>query len=277
MNTDRRALLGGMMTAGALAPMFALERAMAQVSPEAQAAAAHDALMRVPGLRMHGSEEVAMLLYPGFTALDLVGPHYFFASMMGAKVHLVTNQRTLKPVESDLGLAIQPTITMKRCPRDLTVLFLPGGSHGTVTAASDPETLAFVQDRGPRAKTVSSVCTGSVILGVAGLLKGRRATSHWVVRDRLARFGATPVNERIVVDGPVVTAAGVSAGLDFGLAMVERLRGRPYAQSVMLMAEYQPHPPFPGGTPETTDPAIVGPTRDMFAEFFAQVDAFKTP
>jgi putative intracellular protease/amidase len=230
-------------------------------------------LMAVPGLNMHGEEQVAMLLYPGFTALDLVGPHYFFASMMGAQVHLVTNQSDLSPVPSDLGLAIQPTTTLSDCPLETTVLFTPGGTNGTLAAAGDAATLAFLRSRAARARCVTSVCTGSLILGAAGLLQGKRATSHWVVRDVLRRFGATPVDRRIVVDGKTITGAGVSAGLDFALSVVEILRGRPYAEALMLQAEYDPQPPFRGGSPERTDPDIAGPLRDMFAGFVARAEA----
>jgi putative intracellular protease/amidase len=238
-----------------------------------QAAEAHHKFMEVPNLRMHGGETVSMLLYPGFTALDLVGPHYFFASMMGSKVELVTNQPTLAPVASDLGLAIQPTATLNTAFARPTVLFVPGGSLGTVAAMEHEPTLDYLVERAADARLITSVCTGSLVLGAAGLLKGRKATSHWVARDILAELGATPVDARIVRDGPVITGAGVSAGLDFALAVVEELRGRPYAQALMLQAEYAPAPPFPGGTEATTDPAIAGPMEGMFAPLIFQTRA----
>lgn len=228
-------------------------------------------LMETPGFNMHGNEEVVMLLYPGFTALDLVGPHYFFASMMGARISLVSNQSDLSPISSDLGLAIQPTCTIADAPSDPTVLFVPGGTTGTLAAAQDSGTLTFVKERAARARLVTSVCTGAVILGAAGLLKGRRATSHWIVRDSLSHFGATPVESRVVADGRLITGAGVSAGLDFALTVVEALRGRPYAQALMLQGEYHPDPPFAGGTPALTDPAIAAPLAGMFAGFKARV------
>jgi cyclohexyl-isocyanide hydratase len=280
MPFDRRSLLGGFASAAALAPFLAVERAIAAIPAppnlrdiDALAAEAHERLMQVPGFNMHGGEQVAMLLYPGFTALDLVGPHYFFGSMMGATVHLVTNQPNLDPVPSDLGLAIAPTITLADAPKAFDVVFVPGGTTGTLEAAADPATLAFLRDRSASARFTSSVCTGSVILGAAGLLRGKRATSHWTVRDALGHFGATPVNERVVVDGKIVTGAGVSAGLDFALTLVEMLRGRPYAETLMLQGEYHPQPPFAGGTPETTDPALAGPFADMFAGFVSRVRA----
>jgi len=277
MNFDRRTLLGSMAGLAALAPFLAVEQALAAKAPpnlrdiDAQAAEAHVQLMQVPGLHMHGDEDVVMLLYPGFTALDLVGPHYFFASMMGATVHLATNQSDLSPVPSDLGLAIAPTITLAQAPREPTVVFVPGGTTGTLEAAANPATLAYVKTASARARFTTSVCTGSVVLGAAGLLKGRRATSHWAVREALGHFGAIPVNERVVIDGAIVTGAGVSAGLDFALALVSMIRGRPYAEALMLQGEYSPQPPFRGGTLETTDPAIAGPFADMFAGLAARV------
>lgn len=281
MPFDRRSLIHALAAAPALAPFLALERAMAAVAaPPAtlddariQAAEAHTRFMEVPNLRMHGGETVSMLLYPGFTALDLVGPHYFFASMMGAKVELVTNQPTLAPVASDLGLAIQPTATLNTAFARPTVLFVPGGSLGTVTAMEHAPTLEYLVDRAAEARLITSVCTGSLVLGAAGLLKGRKATSHWVARDVLAELGATPVDARIVRDGPVITGAGVSAGLDFALSVVEELRGRPYAQALMLQAEYAPEPPFPGGTKASTNPAIAGPMEGMFAPLVFQTRA----
>lgn len=283
MPFDRRTLIQTLAAAPALAPFLALERAMAATPPPKApatlddarllASEAHARFMEVPNLRMHGGETVSMLLYPGFTALDLVGPHYFFASMMGAKVELVTNQATLGPVASDLGLAIQPTATLNTAFARPTVLFVPGGSMGTVAAMEHAPTLEYLADRASTARLVTSVCTGSLVLGAAGLLKGRRATSHWVARDVLADLGATPVDARIVRDGAVITGAGVSAGLDFALAVVEDLRGRPYAQALMLQAEYAPQPPFPGGEPATTDPAIAGPMEGMFAPLIFEARA----
>lgn len=262
MTIDRRMLLGGMAGAAALSPFLALERAAAAV---AQDGAAHDDLMAIPGMKMHGDEQVAMLLYPGFTALDLVGPHYFFACMMGATVHLVTTGTPHAAVPSDLGLAIQPTATLDSVPRNLDLLFVPGGTTGTIAAMDDKRITGWLADRGARAKLVTSVCTGSMLLGKAGLLKGKRATSHWVTRPLLTKVGATPVDARVVTDGNVVTGAGASAGLDFALAVVARVRGAPYAQALMLQAEYHPEPPLAGGTLATTPPPIANAMDDMFA------------
>lgn len=278
METTRRRLLSSLAAATLLSPLLSVPRTAACSAHELAAAKAlaeeaHQRLMAVPGLTMHGSEDIAMLVYPGMTALDLVGPHYFFASMMGAKVHLVTTEANLAPVASDLGLAIAPTVTMANCPRAPTVLFVPGGTTGTLNVMANPAAIAFVADRGTTARYVTSVCTGALVLGKAGLLKGKKATTHWVAHELLADFGAETVDARLVRDGRVVTAAGVSAGLDFGLAMVEVLRGRPYAEALMLQAEYAPAPPIPGGSPATTNPAITGPLKDMFAPFLTQARA----
>jgi putative intracellular protease/amidase len=259
--------------AAILAPLIASGREVAGVdyattsaSPKLTMSDEHMREMAdVLGPNVAGHEQVAMLLYPGFTALDLVGPQYFFACLFGATVHLVTTESTLVPVESDLGLAIMPTTTMAHAPRDLDVLFVPGGTQGTIDAMQRPDVLKFLADRGARAPHVTSVCTGSMVLGKAGLLKGKRATSHWATRPILAEFGATPIDARVVTDGNVTTAAGVSAGLDFGIAIVEALRGRPYASALMLQAEYSPQPPFSGGTLATTDPAVGELMGSMFA------------
>lgn len=230
--------------------------------------------MKLFGEKLLGDEQIAMLLYPGFTALDYVGPFHFLGAMPGAKMHLVTNQPDLRPVTSDLGLAIQPTVTMADCPRDLTILFSPGGTVGTLAAARDKATIDFVRDRASRAKFVTSVCTGSLVLGAAGVLRGKRATSHWCTVPMLSQFGATPVNERIVRDGNVITAAGVSAGLDFGSALVAELRGKPLAEAITLIAEYAPEPPFPG-TVESARPEIADAAAAMLQNFVADARTLK--
>jgi cyclohexyl-isocyanide hydratase len=215
-------------------------------------------------------DDIAMLVYPEMTILDLVGPYYFLSLIGGAKIHLVTTQPDLSPVISDTGMGIQPTKTMADCPRDLTLLFVPGGSGGNLRTARDGATIAFLRDRASRAKYITSVCTGALILGVAGLLRGRRATTHWSVLDALPHFGAIPVRERVVEDGNLITAAGVSAGLDFGVLMVDRLRGRPWAEAATLVAQYAPEPPFAVGTPETARPDIRVAVTDVFKEYIDQ-------
>lgn len=279
MDTNRRALLQGITGAALLAPYLALEKAMAAEATKAVPAASADHMAgmaemeKILGPGLYGQEPIGMLIYPKFTALDLVGPHYFFACMFGAKVHLITTEKDLSPVASDLGLAIAPTITMAEAPKNLDVLFIPGGTEGTLSVMSRTDTMDWVKDRAARAKHVTSVCTGSMVLAKAGLLKGKRATSHWVTREALADFGATPVDKRVVRDGNVLTGAGVSSGLDFAIALVEMLRGKPYAEGLMLQAEYHPEPPFPGGTLATTTPAVAKMMDDMFAPVAAQFKA----
>jgi cyclohexyl-isocyanide hydratase len=232
-------------------------------SPASAAPVEHD-MTAMPASWM-GKDRIAMLLYPGFTALDLVGPQYFFASLMGATVQLVAKDRA--PVMSDTGLAIMPTATLDECPADLDVLFVPGSGGGVLDAMEDPALVAFVADRGARAKWITSVCTGSLLLARAGLLTGYRATGHWVARDVLADFGAIPVNERVVRDRNRMTGAGVSAGLDLGLAMTAELRDRSYAEGLQLLAEYAPEPPFDAGSPDTAPKAVVEMIGGMFPGF----------
>jgi len=215
-----------------------------------------------------------MLVYPQMTALDLIGPQSMFASLMGAELYLVA--KSLDPVTSDSGVTITPTATFDSCPRDLTVLFTPGGTDGTLAAAMDPVTLAFMADRGSRAKYVTSVCSGSLIVGAAGLLKGYKATSHWSVRDTLAGFGAIPTDARVVRDRNRITGAGVTAGLDFGLTMVAELRDQKYAECVQLMCEYDPNPPFDAGSIKAASAEVKATTVEMLAGFIKKAEELAT-
>ena len=198
---------------------------------------------------------IAMLLYPGMSALDVAGPQGLLAGLAPGSLYLVA--RETGPVASDTGLAIAATHTFETCPRDLDVLMVPGGD-GTPDQMRDPRVLAFLRERGTEAAWVTSVCTGSLILGAAGLLKGFRATSHWCVRETvLPLLGAEPVDARVVFDRDRATSAGVSAGLDLALALAARLRGADYARTAQLVAEYAPQPPFRAGTPAEAGPATV--------------------
>lgn len=204
-------------------------------------------------------------------ALDFVGPYDMFSLLLGAKVHVVA--KTRDAVVSDTGLSIVPTTTFAECPKDLTVLFVPGGADGTIAVMSDKDTLDFVADRGARASYVTSVCTGALILGAAGLLKGYRATTHWSVLPVLERFGATSVSERVVKDRNRITGGGVTAGLDFGLTMIDVMRDRYYAQTAQLLLEYDPHPPFDAGSPKTAPSAVVAQVRDILVDFITKAGA----
>ncbi len=223
-----------------------------------------------------GSEVIVMLLYPQFTALDLLGPQYFLASLMGAKVLLVAKDSA--PVACDTGVKMLPDITFEQCPEKLDLLCVPGGSSGTLAAMQDEATLRFVREKGASARMAASVCTGSLLLGAAGLLQGRKATSHWLVKDLLPRFGATPVEDRVVEDGRVITAAGVTAGLDLGLHLTLKWRDRLYAESMALLAEYAPAPPVQAGDPARSPAQAVELMRAMLAGFHQKVsDAYPAP
>ncbi len=249
-----------------LAPFAAREVRAAPpgASPEA---ASPPAPAAVPPRR---ADDIAMLVYPGLTALDLVGPQYMFAALDGARVHLVA--KSTAPVTSDTGLVLTPTASFADCPADLTVLFAPGGTDGTLAAMRDAETLAFMADRGARAGYVTSVCTGSLILGAAGLLRGYRATSHWAARTVLAGFGAVPTEARVVRDRNRITGAGVTAGLDFGLAMLAEMRGADYAELVQLGCEYDPQPPFAAGSPLSAPPAVRAEMTALLAGFVVEAE-----
>jgi cyclohexyl-isocyanide hydratase len=196
---------------------------------------------------------VGLLLFPRLTQLDMTGPFEVFNRAPGAEVHLIW--KTRDPVASDTGLAMMPTATFDDCP-PLDVICVPGGP-GVAELMEDDAVLDFLRRQAASAKYVTSVCTGSMVLGAAGLLKGKRATSHWMSRPMLAAMGATPVAERIVMDGNTITGGGVTAGIDFALAIVGREFGQATAEEVQLGIEYDPQPPFSAGSPRTADPALV--------------------
>jgi len=197
---------------------------------------------------------IVIVLFPGMTALDVVGPQTFLTGLAGPNFHLVAERKG--PVPSDTGLELVATSDFETGPRDLDVLMVPGGD-GTPDQMGHAPLLAYLRDRAERAAWITSICTGSLILGAAGLLTGYRATSHWCVRDRvLPLLGAIPVAERVVFDRNRATAAGVSAGLDFALALAARLRDPDFARASQLVAEYAPQPPYSAGTPDAAGPAI---------------------
>jgi len=230
---------------------------LSKAEAEAMSRNAHESLMGLKeDFKMMGDERIAMLLYPGFAALDLVGPQYLFASMMGAKIYLISPTDDLKPVTSGEGLAIVPTHTPSECPEALDILFVPGGANGTLEAMKNAKLIDFITRRAATSNYVTSVCTGSLLLGKAGLLKGKKATSHWAMLELLPEFGAIPVKQRVVWDGKLITGGGVTAGIDFGLQIVAALRGKTYAQTIQLQAEYDPAPPYDSGSPEKADPFV---------------------
>lgn len=200
---------------------------------------------------------IAFLLVPDLTQLDLTGPAQVLSRVPGARVEYVA--ATLDPVPSDCGLALVPTVTFAAAaPAD--VLVVPGGD-GAFDAMLDPDVVAYVRRQAEHATWVTSVCTGAFVLGAAGLLAGKRATTHWASKPMLAAFGATPVDERYVVDGAVLTAAGVSAGIDMALWLAADLAGQDAAERIQLQIEYDPHPPFDAGSAERADARAVTAAR----------------
>ncbi len=210
--------------------------------------------------------EIGMLLYPGLTLLDLIGPHTVFSWF--ANIHLVW--KTTDLVRTDTGIGVKPNATFATCPRELDILFVPGG-FGQQNLMADSEVIAFLADRGARAKFVTSVCSGSLLLGAAGLLQGYKATSHWAAREGLSAFGAEPTDARVVVDRNRITCGGVTAGIDFGLVVLAKLRGDDAAKLTQLAMEYDPEPPFNSGSPKTADPAIVQQTLSTMAIYMKQL------
>jgi cyclohexyl-isocyanide hydratase len=216
--------------------------------------------------------EILMLVYPRFTTLDLIGPQHVF-SLLGAEFRTRLVWKDRSEIVSDTGVPVRPTMTYAECRPNPTVLFVPGGTDGTLRAMEDDEVRGFVSTMGAAATFVTSVCTGSLVLGAAGLLDGYRATSHWLALDALRLFGATPVAERVVVDRNRVTGAGVTAGIDFALTLVSRLKDDAYAKTVQLMMEYDPQPPFDSGSPAAASPESVDLLEAMAEPFLTEVQA----
>ena len=196
---------------------------------------------------------VVFLVYPKVTQLDLTGPAQVLSRLSNAKVDLAW--KTRDPVQTDSGFALLPTATLDEIGQ-ADILCIPGG-FGCIDVMQDEEILRWVRTVGERAQWVTSVCTGSLILGAAGLLQGYRATSHWAWRDYLGLFGAEPVAERVVFDRNRVTGGGVTAGIDFALALMAAIEGEEHARTVQLGLEYDPHPPFDSGTPDKAGAELV--------------------
>jgi cyclohexyl-isocyanide hydratase len=200
---------------------------------------------------------IGMLIFPRMTQLDLTGPYEVLARLPDTEVELVA--RNLEPVRTDRGLRIVPTVVYANCP-PLDVIMVPGGP-GQQDLMEDEEALSFVRRQAATAKYITSVCTGSLVLGAAGLLKGRRATSHWAALEHLKPLGAIPVSERVVIDGNIVTCAGVATGIDFALTLAAILAGEEVAREIQLGIEYDPAPPFDSGSPKTAAPGMVEKLR----------------
>jgi len=201
---------------------------------------------------------LGILIFPNIQQLDLTGPYEVFASAKGAEVVLVWKDRN--PVMSSTGLPLTATASFDDCP-PLDVICIPGGG-GVNALLEDRAVIDFVRDRAEKARYVTSVCSGAIVLGAAGLLKSKRATTHWYAQDFLAAFGAIPVDKRIVEDGALITAGGVTSGIDFGLLVLARLLGQEEAETVQLQLEYAPAPPFRSGTPGEASLQVLARARD---------------
>jgi cyclohexyl-isocyanide hydratase len=193
-----------------------------------------------------------MLLFPNLTQLDLTGPYEVFARLPGAETLLLW--KTLDSVRTEHGLTILPMAMLSSCP-PLDLILVSGGV-GINPLLEDSEVLSFLRRAAAGARYVVGVCTGSLVLGAAGLLRGRRAATHWMSRDLLRAFGAEPIAQRVVVDN-VFTGGGVTAGIDVALTVAAEIAGRATAEAIQLSIEYDPMPPFASGSPEGADPTVL--------------------
>jgi cyclohexyl-isocyanide hydratase len=196
---------------------------------------------------------IGFLLFPNITQLDLTGPHEVLSKLPGAKVHLIW--KSLDPVKAVGGLTLVPDITLADCPQ-LDLVCVPGGP-GMTPLMIDEDILAFLRRQASGARYITSVCTGSLVLGAAGLLEGKRAATHWMAMEILPSLGAIPTDARVVIDGKIITGGGVTAGIDFGLQVAAEVAGADVARQIQLQLEYDPKPPFDSGHPRSADPALV--------------------
>jgi cyclohexyl-isocyanide hydratase len=201
--------------------------------------------------------EIGLLAFDGLDQIDLTGPFEVLARLPNATTRIFA--KSLEPVRDVRGLRLMPDATLGEAPQ-LDVLHVPGG-YGQEALMDDAETLGWVRRQAAGARCVFSVCTGALICGAAGLLKGKRATTHWSALHLLPLFGAAPVDERVVIDGNLISAAGVTAGIDGALRLAALLRGDDAARAIQLYLQYAPEPPFDSGTPERAPPAILAAAR----------------
>ncbi len=205
--------------------------------------------------------QIGLLLFPNLTQLDMTGPFEVFARTPGAEVHLLW--KDLQPVRCDRGLRMLPSQTLAAAPQ-LDVICVPGGP-GQIDLMLDDEVLDFLRRQAAGARWITSVCTGALVLGAAGLLKGYQATTHWASHDQLAMFGAEPVQARYVIDRNRATGGGVTAGIDFALKLVAEMLGEDVAKAIQLSIEYDPAPPFAAGSPAGAGEAVLGRMRGAMA------------
>lgn len=204
-------------------------------------------------------QSVAFLVFPNVTQLDLTGPAQVLSRLGNTEINLVWQNKA--PVPTDAGFPLLPTATFDEIT-EASILCVPGGL-GTIELMQDPAALAWVRSIAARADWVTSVCTGSLVLGAAGLLRGYKATSHWASIDQLAYFGAEPVSERTVEDRNRFTGGGVTSGIDFALALAAKIRGEDFARFIQLSIEYDPNPPFDSGSPDKAPPEILARYHKM--------------
>lgn len=209
---------------------------------------------------------IVFILYPRLTQLDFTGPYEVLARMPGAAVTLASKEGGA--LETEMGLTFAGLTKLADVP-SADLIMIPGGP-GQTAAMLDPDFMAHVKRLGEGARYVTSVCTGSLILAAAGLLKGKRAGSHWAYRDLLSNFGVTPDPARVVRDGNAITGGGVTAGIDIALTIVADLAGEDVAKMIQLALEYAPAPPFNAGRPETAEPKTVEAVKQLFSTFAAQ-------
>lgn len=208
--------------------------------------------------------DIAIPMYDRFTSLDAIGPYEVLSRLPDARVTWLAHEPGL--VRTDNGmLAIEATAAFEELPAP-DVIVVPGGT-GTRALLEDERLLAWLRTAHESSSWTTSVCTGSLLLGAAGLLDGLRATTHWLELETLAGFGAQPTEERVVFEGKVVTAAGVSSGIDMGLALAGRIAGDTYAQAIQLLIEYDPQPPYDSGSTTKAGPELTGLVRRRAAEF----------
>jgi cyclohexyl-isocyanide hydratase len=204
---------------------------------------------------------VGFVIFPDLTQLDFTGPQQVLARLPDSAMYIVA--KTAQPVLSDSGLSLMPTHTFADCP-PLDLMCVPGGYRGAIHAMADRELIEFVQRQARTAKYVTSVCTGAFILGAAGLLQGRRAATHWAYAELLPLVGATHEKGRVVRDGNLITAGGVTSGIDFGLRMVAEIAGEAVARSIQLRLEYDPDPPFASGHPDSADAPTLAAVKPIY-------------
>ncbi|MGC1665956.1 MAG: DJ-1/PfpI family protein [Bradyrhizobium sp.] len=205
--------------------------------------------------------QIGILIFPNVTQLDFTGPLQVFSSLPNTTVHLIWKR--IEPVTSDTVLTITPTVSFADCPQ-LDVICVPGGA-GTDDMVNDQEMLQFLRSQATGAKYVTSVCTGSLVLGAAGLLRGYKATTHWTAMEYLGPYGALPTKTRVCVDRNRVTGGGVTAGIDFALTLVSVMFDRKTAEAIQLRLEYNPAPPFTSGSPDTAPPEILARMNQRIA------------